>query len=116
MPGHRVTVEWMGEQIETLADLFPAEPRAVCVGINPAPHSVEAGHYYQRRHGQRFFAWLRQAGLLDPDSDGFEDDAAVAVGIGFTDVVKRPTPHADLLTTTEKRHGAELLVEKLEKV
>ena len=104
----------MGEQIETLADLFPAEPRAVCVGINPAPRSVEAGHYYQGRQGQRFFARVQQARLLDPVSDGFEDDAAVAAGIGFTDVVKRPTPRADLLTSAEKRHGVELLAEKLE--
>jgi double-stranded uracil-DNA glycosylase len=114
--GHRVTVEWVGERIETLADLFPVEPRAVCVGINPAPRSVEAGHYYQGRQGQRFFARLRQAEVLDPISDGFEDDAAVAAGIGFTDVVKRPTPSADLLTSAEKRHGVKLLAEKLEKV
>jgi double-stranded uracil-DNA glycosylase len=113
---HRVTVDWMGERIETLADLFPAEPRAVCVGINPAPTSVEAGHYYQGRQGQRFFARLRQAALLDPASDGFEDDAAVAAGIGFTEIVKRPTARADLLTPDEIRHGAELLAVKLEKL
>jgi TDG/mug DNA glycosylase family protein len=108
-----VTVDWMGEQIETLADLFPPEPRAVCVGINPAPRSVEAGHYYQGRQGQRFFGRLRQAEVLGAVSDGFEDDAALAAGIGFTDVLKRPTPSADLLTSAEKRHGVELLAEKL---
>ena len=114
MTGNRVTVEWMGELIETLADLFPGEPRAVCVGINPAPRSVEVGHYYQGRSGQRFFTRLQQAEVLDPISDGFEDDAAVAAGIGFTDVVKRPTSLADQLTSAEKRHGVELVVEKLQ--
>ena len=43
-PGHRVTVEWRGEEIETLADLLRPGLRAVVVGINPAPKSVAAGH------------------------------------------------------------------------
>lgn len=116
MVGHRVTMDWMGEQVETLADLFPPEPRAICVGINPAPTSVAAGHYYQGRHGQRFFGRLRQAGILNGVIDGFEDDAAVADRIGFTDVVKRPTATAALLTTREMRHGKMLLVEKLGKI
>ena len=103
----------MGEQIETLADLFPDAPRAVCVGINPAPRSVAAGHYYQGRQGQRFFARLQQTEVVELPSEGFEDDAAVAAGIGFTDVVKRPTPRADQLTNAEKRHGVDLLAEKL---
>ena len=51
--------------------------------------------------------------MFDRVGDGFEDDAAVAAGIGFTDVVKRPTPRADLLTNAEKRHGVDLLAEKL---
>lgn len=116
MAGHRVTIEWMGAQVETLADLFPPAPRAICVGINPAPSSVAAGHYYQGRQGQRFFTRLRQSGLLGRPGDGFEDDDAVASGIGFTDVVKRPTTSADLLTSAERRHGALLLAAKLEKI
>ncbi len=54
----------MGEQVTTLADLLRPGLRAVCVGINPSPVSVEAGHYYQGRLGQVFFARLREAGVL----------------------------------------------------
>lgn len=111
--GHRVTVDWMGTEVETLADLLPAHTRAVCVGINPAPTSVAVGHYYQGRRGQRFFARLVQAGVLQPISDGFEDDAAVAAGLGFTDVVKRPTARADEVSPDEFRHGRDLLERKL---
>jgi TDG/mug DNA glycosylase family protein len=114
--GHRVIVNWMGSEVETLADLLPAHPRAVCVGINPAPTSVAVGHYYQGPQGQRFFARLIQATLLQPIRDGFEDDAAVASGIGFTDVVKRPTPRADQVMPDELRHGRELLERKLSSV
>jgi hypothetical protein len=42
---HRVTEEWMGQQVETLEDLLRPGLRAVCIGINPAPTSVRAGHY-----------------------------------------------------------------------
>ena len=116
MTGHRVAINWMGQRVETLADLFPKTPRAVCVGINPAPDSIAAGHYYQGRLGQRFFARLREAGLIPPATTGFDDDAAVRRGIGFTDVVKRPTVNADLVSAAELQHGAALLAETLAQV
>jgi TDG/mug DNA glycosylase family protein len=106
----------MGDEVETLTDLFPSEPRAVCIGIKPAPMSVAAGHDYRGREGQRFFSRLRQAGILSSVPEGFEDDGAFADGIGFTDVVKRPTARADELTTAEKRYGTKLLAEKLKRI
>ncbi len=42
--GHRVAELWMGSEVETLADLIPVVLRVICVGINPAPTSVAAGH------------------------------------------------------------------------
>lgn len=104
----------MGEQIETLEDLLRPDLRAVCIGINPAPPSVAAGHYYQGELGQRLFARLRRAELISP-VEGWEDDAAYASGIGFTDIVKRPTARADQLRSDEFAYGTELLVEKLKR-
>jgi TDG/mug DNA glycosylase family protein len=103
----------MGSPIETLGDLIPASPRIVCVGINPAPISVAAGHYYQGRLGQRFFDRLRQVGLLPDDTTGWEDDAAYQEGVGFTDIVKRSTGSSTEVTPAELRHGAEILTRKL---
>lgn len=112
--GNRMTVQWKGEEIETLADLLRPGLRAVVVGINPAPKSVAAGHYYQGTYGQRFFDRLRRAGGL-PDGDGFEDDRAFAAGIGFTDLVKLPTASADQVSA-ELAHGREDLEAKLAEV
>jgi TDG/mug DNA glycosylase family protein len=112
---HRVVQEWRGVEVETLEDLLRPGLRAVCVGINPAPVSVAAGHYYQGKLGQAFFARLRRAGVL-PEGSGWEDDVAFAVGIGFTDIVKRPTVSAAEITTDELAYGKSNLVAKLETV
>lgn len=112
-PGHRVREEWMGEEIETLEDLLRPGLLAVCVGINPAPRSVAAGHYYQGNYGQRFFARLRVVGLIPMAADGYEDDAAFASGVGFTDLVKRPTPSDEEVTDEEREYGRPLLEQKL---
>lgn len=110
---HRITVDWMGERYETLADLLRPGLRAVCVGINPSPVSVEAGHYYQGRLGRRFWQRLHRAGAIAKVGGGIEDVDAFVAGIGFTDLVKRPTARATELTTAELAHGRDQLAEKL---
>ena len=111
---HRTNIEWMGAPVDTLADLLPPSTRTVIVGVNPAPPSVEAGHYYQGQLGQRLWQRLERCGLLSPTAGQWEDDAAVATGLGFTDIVKRPTSSAGGLHPGEREHGAALLLEKLE--
>lgn len=82
---------------------------------NPSVVSVQAGHYYQGRLGQQHFGRLRDVGLLPADNSGFEDDVLFANGVGFTDIVKRPTARADGLAPAEYAHGAGTLVAKLER-
>jgi len=112
--GHQAYENWLGKRVLTLEDILPAEPLVVCVGINPSPTSVAIGHYYQGPLGQRFFSRLRQAELIDEAGTGFEDDAALLRGVGFTDIVKRPTARADEVTPAEMAAGARLLEERLE--
>lgn len=97
----------------TLPDRPPAAGGILLVGINPAPVSVAAGHYYQGRLGRRLWRRLERVGLLRNPMPGAEDDAFVASGNGLTDLVKRPTTTADLLTSIELREGAEPLREKI---
>ena len=104
----------MGELTTTLGDLLRPGLRAVCVGINPSPVSVAAGHYYQGRIGQRFFDRLDAAGVMPRNQAGYEDDVAFAAGIGFTDIVKRPTARATDVSPEEFDHGRYALVKKLE--
>jgi len=104
---------WLGEQVETLADLLRPGLRAICVGINPSPVSVAAGHYYQGQIGRRFWQRLQRTGVIEETGTGREDDAAFLADIGFTDIVKRPTARADAISASEFEHGRELLAEKL---
>lgn len=105
----------MGQNVETLEDLLRPELRAVCIGINPSTVSVEAGHYYQGRLGQSHFARLRTVGLLPARYEGYEDDALFESGVGFTDIIKRPTGRAKDLTSAEYEFGVDLLLEKLQR-
>jgi TDG/mug DNA glycosylase family protein len=106
-------MKWMGQDIETLEDLWPADARAMVIGINPAPVSVSIGHYYQGPLGQTLFRRLRAAGILQNSSGNYEDDQAVKAGVGFTDVVKRSTPRADEIERNELLYGRVILEEKL---
>lgn len=102
-----------GEEVETLEDLLRPGLLAVVVGINPAPVSVAAGHYWQGRTGTTLWRRLRAVGLLPNEVDEFEDDAAFAAGIGFTDVVKRPTFSAAEVSEEELATGRAALEAKL---
>lgn len=112
-PGHRIEIEWTGRTVTTLEDLLRSGLMAVVVGINPAPPSVAAGHYWQGRTGHTLWRRLRAVGLLPDEFDGYEDDAAFAAGVGFTDVVKRPTAGASELSRAELEHGLSDLEAKL---
>lgn len=105
----------MGQRIRTLDDLLRPELRVVCVGINPSLVSVDAGHYYQGRLGQRFFDRLRSVGLLSAELDGYEDDALFAAGVGFTDMVKRPTRRGHEPEAAEFAYGRPRLEHELDR-
>jgi TDG/mug DNA glycosylase family protein len=104
----------------TLEDSIGDNLDVVFVGINPAIYSVERGHYFARR-ANKFWPCLSRSALsrrarealgvavLGPE----HDRAILAYGIGFTDVVKRPTAKAGDLARGELAAGVPLLLEKL---
>jgi TDG/mug DNA glycosylase family protein len=109
--GYQAWIEWMDAPVLTLADLWPLRPRAMVVGLNPAPTSVEVGHYYQGRSGQRQLRRLMEAGLFEPrEVDGQFEETALRSGVGFTDIVKRPSRGEKDVTTVEIEHGRSALI------
>jgi TDG/mug DNA glycosylase family protein len=113
LTGYQAREDWMGSEVLTLADVWPTTPRAMIVGLNPAPSSVAAGHYYQGQVGQGQLRKLGLAGLFTLPAGRYFEDAAVAAGVGFTDIVKRPSRGEADVSAGELRFGSDALAEKL---
>lgn len=107
--GFQSVENWMGEPVLTLADIWPENPTAMIVGLNPAPPSVQAGHYYHGRSGRGQLMRLVRHGLIAEPDGGFLEESALARGIGFTDIVKRPSVGEADVTAAEIEHGRTLL-------
>jgi TDG/mug DNA glycosylase family protein len=108
--------------VDTLPDLLRDGLDLVFIGINPSVFSATQGHYFART-SNRFWPCLSRSVLsatvrralgverLEPRHDRL----LPAHGIGFTDVVKRPTPKASDLGRNEFVAGAKVLLAKLER-
>jgi len=97
----------------TLPDVPPQPGAVLLIGINPAPISVAAGHYYQGRLGRRLWKRLERIGLLRDATPGSEDEAFARAGHGLTDIAKRPTRSARELSRSELQSGVSVLREKV---
>ena len=105
----------------TLPDLLCNGLQVVFVGINPSLYSVAQGHYFARKTN-RFWPCFSASSLSQPVRQAlgverlepFHDRLLPAHGIGFTDVVKRPTAKAVELGRDEFAAGAAVLLAKLE--
>ena len=108
--------------MKTLPDLLRERLDVVFVGINPSIYSAERGHYFARP-GNRFWPCLSRSTLsrrarkgLRVEALGPEHDRKLMpFGVGFTDLVKRPTVKASDLALRELVAGVDVLVEKIER-
>lgn len=97
---------------ETLPDYLRPGLDIVLIGLNPSTRSVQAGHYFANPRN-RFWPAVSASGLVGRVVGPADDASLMDEGIGFTDVVKRPTPQASGLTAADYRRDAPLLHEKL---
>lgn len=91
--------------LATLPDLLRPGLDLVFVGINPGLHSARVGHYFAAPTN-RFWPAANQAGIFRPPLEPRQDRLALEQGIGFTDVVKRPSGKASEIKAAEFREGA----------
>ncbi len=97
---------------KTLPDYLAPGLNIVFVGLNPGRYSVAAGHYFARPQN-RFWSALSASGLVTHSVSPEDDASLLKQGIGFTDLVKRPTRGIDELSRDEYKAGAEALRRKL---
>jgi TDG/mug DNA glycosylase family protein len=79
-------------------------------GLNPSLYAAETGIPFGRP-GNRFWPAARSAGLITRDRDVPD---AVRRGIGFTDLVKRPTARAAQIRASEYERGVIALGHRVE--
>jgi TDG/mug DNA glycosylase family protein len=101
--------------MKTLPDYLRTNLDIVLIGLNPSPISVRAGYYYANPRN-RFWAALNGSRLLT--SPVLPGEPAIRklfdlFNIGFTDIVKRPTPMGNELRAADFRKGAIDLQHKL---
>jgi TDG/mug DNA glycosylase family protein len=89
-------------------DLLRPGLRLVFCGYNPSLRSGEVGHHYAYP-GNRFWRVLAAVGITDRLYAPSEDSTLLPIGIGFTNLVARPTRRADELERHEIRAGAQTL-------
>jgi len=99
--------------MRNLPDLLEPELDIVFVGINPGRFSAEVGHYFATPRN-RFWPAINRSGLLKEPLSADNDHLALRQGIGFTDVVKRPSSSASDLRAADYRLGAPAVKAKLE--
>jgi TDG/mug DNA glycosylase family protein len=87
----------------TLPDTVEPGMRLLVCGLNPSLYAADAGVGYARP-GNRFWPAARAAGLVECDRDAI--DALARHGVGMTDLVKRATTGASVLTAAEYRAGS----------
>ena len=98
--------------LATLPDYLQARLGIVLIGLNPSVYSVRAGHYFANPRN-RFWPAVTAANLAGRPVGPADDARLMEAGIGFTDVVKRPTPQASGVSAADYRRDAPLLREKI---
>lgn len=103
-------------QRQTLPDLLRPGLLLVFVGLNPSEYSAREGHYFANPRNRFWSAFNRSALLptaLGRDLGPVDDSLLQEHGIGFTDVVKRPTPQGNALKAADYRRWAPDLRDRL---
>jgi TDG/mug DNA glycosylase family protein len=98
--------------VDALPDLLAPGLDLVLCGCNPGLVSAAAGHYFAHP-GNAFWPLLAEAGITPRRFRPDEDHLLSALGVGLTDVARRPSAAIDALRADEWREGAKALAERL---
>lgn len=82
------------------------------VGFNPSIRSAETGHHYANPNN-RFWKIVHEAGITNRRFTADQDQDLLDLGIGFTNIVARPTKTAAKITKQEYKEGATILRRKI---
>jgi double-stranded uracil-DNA glycosylase len=90
--------------VPQLHDILPPRPKILFVGINPGLRSWELGHHFAGK-GNPFWRLLFAAGLTPTELTAEEDARLAELGMGLTNLCRRPTRSAAELSRAEMDRG-----------
>lgn len=96
--------------LRPLPDLLQEGLELLFIGINPGILSGQTGRYFAHPRN-RFWPAVNAAGIFNPPLSPETGQLAIEQNIGFTDIVKRPTPGVSDLKAKDFREGAGRLKE-----
>ena len=108
---HKVLYHQNEMEFETLEDILPEKNvhlDMIIVGKVPSPVSVNAGHYFQGKHGKALWNKLVEYGILKKIT-AYHDDSLLKNDIGITDLVKKTRYTDNEPSMEEYRSGKERL-------
>lgn len=97
---------------KTVRDVIAPDLRVLFCGINPGLYTAAVGHHFARP-GNRFWPALFAGGFTERLLSPFDERELLKRGYGITNVVRRTTATADLLSKEEVIAGGERLRRKL---
>ncbi|CAF1068251.1 unnamed protein product [Adineta steineri] len=110
---NRLDVTTEDESIKPLLqDILQINLDIVFVGINPSLLAVHKEHHYGGP-GNHFWKLLHMSGLIPNILNANDDYRMPQYGIGFTNIVQRPSKAGSDITKDEITAGAETLMQKI---
>ncbi|HEY3556159.1 MAG TPA: G/U mismatch-specific DNA glycosylase [Kribbella sp.] len=98
--------------MDGIADVIAPGLRVLFCGINPGLMSAATGHHFARP-GNRFWPALHLSGFTPRQLKPAEQQELLALRLGITNVVDRPSAKAAELSRAEYLAGGENLVKKV---
>ena len=99
---------------KTVRDVITPNLKVLFCGINPGLYTAAVGHHFARP-GNRFWPALYAAGFTDSLLSPFDERELLKGGFGITNIVRRATASADMLTREEIVAGGRKLELKVRK-
>jgi TDG/mug DNA glycosylase family protein len=97
---------------KTVRDVIAPNLKVLFCGINPGLYTAAVGHHFARP-GNRFWPALYAGGFTESLLSPFDERELLKRGYGITNVVRRTTASADLLTRDEILAGGKQLAAKV---
>jgi len=95
-------------------DIIGPNLKILFIGFNPGGRSAETGHHFAG-YSNRFWKLLAVAALTPHQFKPEEDGQLLALGLGITNIVDRPSRTAAEITKAEYQEGRIVLQEKLQR-